>query len=71
MYPFEEGEAPPGHVQAAIDEVRKAGLTLELGLLGQVVIGEAGAVLEALRAAQGAAVAAGATKVVVSLEVHR
>jgi len=69
VYPFEEGEEPPKYVQAAIDEVRRVGLAVEVGLLGEVVSGEAELVLEALRAAQAAAVAAGATRVVVSLEV--
>ncbi|MGQ0668784.1 MAG: thiamine-binding protein [Actinomycetota bacterium] len=70
VYPFREAEAPPRRVQAAIDEFRRAGLSVEVGLLGQVVRGEADVVIEALRAAQAAALSAGATKVVVSLEVR-
>ncbi len=71
VYPFEEGEAPPRHVQAAIDELRNAGLAVEVGLLGQVVTGETGQVIDALRSAQVAAVEAGANRFVVSLEVER
>ncbi len=71
VYPFEEGEAPPRHVQAAIDELRNAGLAVEVGLLGQVVAGESGRVIDALRTAQVAALAVGATRLVVSLEVER
>lgn len=70
VYPFREAEAPPPHVQAAIDELRRAGLSVEVGLLGQVVRGEADVVIGALRAAQAAALSAGASKVVVSLEVR-
>lgn len=70
IYPFREGEAPPKHVQAAIEELRTAGLDVEVGVFGQVVTGEGDVVLEALRAALGAAVAAGATRAVVNLEVE-
>lgn len=69
IYPFQEGETPPIHVQAAIEEVRKSGLTVELGPFGQVVSGPAEEVLEALKRAQVAAIQAGATQVVVNLEV--
>lgn len=68
VYPFLAGEDPPVYVQAAIDALKAAGLRVEVGLLGQVVTGEAGAVLEALRAAQAAALEAGATRVAVNLE---
>lgn len=68
VYPFIEGAAPPPHVQAAIDALREAGLEVEVGALGTTVWGEPEQVLEALRAAQVAAIAAGATRVVVSLE---
>jgi uncharacterized protein YqgV (UPF0045/DUF77 family) len=70
VYPFREGEAPPPHVQAAIDELQRAGLSVEVGLLGQVVRGEADAVIGALSSAQAAALSAGATKVVVNVEVR-
>jgi uncharacterized protein YqgV (UPF0045/DUF77 family) len=69
VYPFREGEDPPPYVHAAIDAVRGAGLIVEVGLLGQVVRGEAGEVLEALRAAQQAALEAGATRLAVNVEL--
>ena len=68
VYPFRQGEEPPPYVQAAIDTLQRAGLSVEVGLLGQVVSGAADQVLEALRAAQEAALAAGATRLTVSLE---
>ena len=68
VYPFRAGEDPPAYVKAAIDTLKEAGLSVEVGLLGQVVIGEADLVLEALQAAQSAALEAGATRVAVNLE---
>ena len=68
VYPFREGEDPPAYVHAAIGALRSAGLPVEVGPLGQVVTGEAGDVLEALRAAEEAALAAGASRVAVNLE---
>ncbi len=67
VYPFEEGEAPPAYVQVAIDTVVAAGLAVEIGPFGQVVVGESGTVLEALREAETAALEAGATRVAVNL----
>lgn len=67
VYPFEEGEAPPPYVQIAIDTLRAAGLTVELGPFGQLVVGETGKVLEALREAQVAALDAGARRFAVNL----
>ncbi len=69
VYPFQEGADPPPHVQAAIEEMRKAGLEVELAPLGLVLSGDAGQLLDALRAGVLAAMAAGATKVVASFEV--
>jgi len=68
VYPFRAGEDPPAYVQAAIDALAVAGLNVEVGLLGQVVTGDAEVVLEALRHAQAAALDAGATRVAVNLE---
>lgn len=68
VYPFEEGEDPPPHVQAAIAALHQAHLDVEVGLLSQVVRGEAGKVLDALRAAQLEAISAGATGVVVRIQ---
>ncbi len=70
IYPFREGERPPEHVEAAIRELQRAGLEVDIGPLGQVVTGEREVLLEALRAAEAAAVDAGATKMVVSIEVE-
>ena len=70
VYPFHEGETPPPHVEAAIQEIRKAGLDVVIGTLGQVVTGEAGAVFDALRLAEAAALSAGATRMVLSIEVE-
>jgi uncharacterized protein YqgV (UPF0045/DUF77 family) len=67
VYPFEEGETPPAYVQIAIDTLRTAGLAVEVGPFGQVVVGETRAVLEGLRNAQVAALEAGATQLAVSL----
>jgi len=69
VYPFEEGETPPGYVRAAIGEFEDAGLHVDLGPLGQTVTGETEAVLEALRAAEQAAIGSGATRFVVSIQV--
>lgn len=68
VFPFEEGEEPPAHVQAALRELGRAGLQVEQGPLSQTVRGEDRIVLEALRSAQAAAIAAGATGMVVKLE---
>jgi uncharacterized protein YqgV (UPF0045/DUF77 family) len=68
VYPFRAGEDPPAYVRAAIESLEAAGLSVEVGLLGQVVTGEADVVLQALRAAQSAALEAGATRVAVNLE---
>jgi uncharacterized protein YqgV (UPF0045/DUF77 family) len=70
IYPFREGETPPPHVEAAIQELRRSGFEVEVGPLGQVVTGDAGVLLEALRAAEAAAVDAGARKLVLSIEVR-
>ena len=70
IYPFREGETPPSHAEAAINELRRAGLAVEIGPLGQVVTGEPRVLLDALRAAEEAAVEAGATRMVVSIEVE-
>jgi len=68
VYPFRPGEDPPTYVQVAIDTLKSAGFSVEVGLLGQVVTGELDSVLEALRAAQAAALGAGATRLAVNLE---
>jgi uncharacterized protein YqgV (UPF0045/DUF77 family) len=69
IYPFIEGPEPPNHVVAAMEAIREVGLEAELGPLGQTVLGPADVVLDALRRAEVAALAAGATSIVIRLEV--
>ncbi len=69
IYPFIEGEALPEHVQAAIAEINKAGLEVEVGPLSSTVTGPAGKVLDALHRAESAALAAGATSIAIRLAV--
>ena len=69
IYPFQEGETPPGYVQAAIERLRGAGIDVEIGVLGQAVRGDMDHVVEALRIAIPEAIRAGATKVVATIEV--
>jgi len=68
IYPFIEGDALPPHVQAGIEAVRALGIDVEIGALSNTVRGEAEDVLRALHAAEGAAVAAGATRIVAIVE---
>jgi uncharacterized protein YqgV (UPF0045/DUF77 family) len=68
IYPFRRGDGPPPHVQAAVDAISDEGVTVEVGLLGESITGELPAVLDALRSAASAALAAGATRIVMSLE---
>jgi uncharacterized protein YqgV (UPF0045/DUF77 family) len=68
IYPFRRGNGPPPHVQAAVDAVEGEGVEVEVGLLGETITGELPAVLGALQAAASAAIAAGATRIVMSLE---
>jgi uncharacterized protein YqgV (UPF0045/DUF77 family) len=70
IYPFVGGEEPPPYVQAAIEAINKAGLEVDLGPLGTSVTGPADEVLEALHRAQAAALEAGATSIVIRLEVE-
>jgi uncharacterized protein YqgV (UPF0045/DUF77 family) len=69
IYPFIEGPEPPRHVLAAMEAIREVGLEAELGPLGQTVVGPDDVVLDALRRAEAAALAAGATSIVIRLEV--
>jgi uncharacterized protein YqgV (UPF0045/DUF77 family) len=70
VYPWIEGEASlPAHTEAAVTELRRAGLEVSLGPFGQRVTGEAKLVFQALRAAEDAAFAAGAEKLVLVIEV--
>lgn len=64
--PFSEGN-PGAHVVAAVQAVENAGLPLEVGPFGNVTSGESATVLAAVNAALTAALAAGATRVSLSV----
>jgi uncharacterized protein YqgV (UPF0045/DUF77 family) len=68
VYPFIEGMSLPEHVQAAVDALAAAGVETDVGPLSQMVEGETDVVLAGLRAATAAAIAAGASRVVVNIE---
>lgn len=69
IYPFIEGNVPPPHVQAAIDAINQAGLDVEIGPLGNTISGSLEAVLDALHRAEAASLTAGATRIVIRIEV--
>jgi uncharacterized protein YqgV (UPF0045/DUF77 family) len=69
IYPFIEGDAPPPHVQVAIDAIRDAGLEVEVGPLSNTVSGSAELVLDALHRAEAAALVSGARRIVIQVEV--
>jgi uncharacterized protein YqgV (UPF0045/DUF77 family) len=70
IYPFIEGNEPPRHVQAAIDTINEVGVDVEVGPLGNTISGPVDAVLQALQRAQSAALAAGATRIVIRIELQ-
>jgi uncharacterized protein YqgV (UPF0045/DUF77 family) len=69
VYPFIEGDALPPHVQAAIDAIVGSGLEVEIGPLSNMVSGSVDEVLDALHKAEAAALAAGAQRILIRLEV--
>jgi uncharacterized protein YqgV (UPF0045/DUF77 family) len=69
VYPFIEGNALPPHVQVAIDAINEAGLEVEVGPLSNTISGSAAQVLDALHRAESAALAAGAERIVIRVEV--
>jgi uncharacterized protein YqgV (UPF0045/DUF77 family) len=69
VYPFIEGNALPPHVQVAIDAINEAGLEVEVGPLSNTISGSADQVLDALHRAEAAALAAGAERIVIRVEV--
>jgi uncharacterized protein YqgV (UPF0045/DUF77 family) len=69
IYPFIEGDIPPSHVQAAIDAITEAGLEVDIGPLSNTIMGSANQVTDALHRAESAALAAGAQRIVIRLEV--
>jgi uncharacterized protein YqgV (UPF0045/DUF77 family) len=70
VFPFQDGAEPPPHARAAIEAIRSAGLDVEVGPFGTAVAGESSEVLQALSRAQAAAIAAGASRVAVSVLVE-
>jgi uncharacterized protein YqgV (UPF0045/DUF77 family) len=68
IYPFIEGDAPPPHVQVAIDAINEAGLAVEVGPLSNTVSGSVEQVLDALHRAEMAALASGAQRIVIQVE---
>jgi uncharacterized protein YqgV (UPF0045/DUF77 family) len=69
IYPFIEGDALPPHVQVAIDAINNAGLEVELGPLSNTISGSEEQVLDALHRAESAALASGAQRIVIRVEV--
>ncbi len=65
--PFKDGE-PGAHVLAAIEAVRALGPEPHIGPFATAFTGEAGVVAEAVRALTDAALAAGATRISITVE---
>lgn len=70
IYPFIEGQVLPNHVQVAIDAINEAGLEVDVGPLSETVTGPVDQVLAALHMGLSAALAAGATRIVIRVEVE-
>ena len=70
IFPFREGNDMPAHVQAGIDAALATGVEVQIGALSNTMHGEQEVVLRALHAAEIAAVAAGATRIVASVDVE-
>jgi uncharacterized protein YqgV (UPF0045/DUF77 family) len=70
IYPFVEGDALPAYVQVAIDTIKNAGLSVDVGPLSNTVEGPRDAVLAALHEAEAAALANGARRIVIRIEVE-
>jgi uncharacterized protein YqgV (UPF0045/DUF77 family) len=68
IYPFEEGDRTPEHVEATMGALRDAGLRVDLEAFAVVATGDIVALVAALPRAIEAALAAHATKVALSLE---
>jgi uncharacterized protein YqgV (UPF0045/DUF77 family) len=68
IFPFEEGDDMPPYVQAGLDAISALGVAVEIGPLSNTIHGTTTEVTEALRAAESASFAAGATRIVVNLE---
>ncbi len=70
IYPFRESEAPPAHPQAALEEFRGTGLDMEITLFGLIATGQPDQLLGALQPALTAALAHGASKAILSIELQ-
>ncbi len=68
--PFEGEGDPPSHAVAALDAVRSVGLECDFGPLGTRLTGDAEVVLQAVHDVMSTALASGATRVTVQVEVH-
>jgi uncharacterized protein YqgV (UPF0045/DUF77 family) len=71
VFPFKPGGMLPAHAQAAVDALQDIGLAVEVGPLSAIVSGEAHLILNAIRAAQEAAISAGAERITLNVEVQR
>ena len=71
IYPFVEGMALPGYVQAAVDVLEAEGFEVDVGALGNSVSGADLGVLASLHRAEVEAIKAGATRVVVDVQVQQ
>ena len=69
IYPFVTERLEP-YVQAALDETRRSGLTVDVGPLGTTVRGDLEEVLSLLERVQRAAFALGATRVVTRVDLE-
>ncbi|HEX6656513.1 MAG TPA: thiamine-binding protein, partial [Ilumatobacter sp.] len=70
IFPFREGDDLPDHVQAGIDAARALGIDVDVGAMSNTLSGDPDVALRALLAMQTAAVGAGATRIIVNLEVE-
>ncbi|MGZ8612724.1 MAG: thiamine-binding protein [Actinomycetota bacterium] len=68
IFPFVQAPGLPPYVQVAVDAARATGVPVDVGPLSNVIEGTAEAVLDAIRAAQSAAFAAGATRFSLNVE---
>jgi uncharacterized protein YqgV (UPF0045/DUF77 family) len=71
IFPFVHAPGLPAYVQVAVDAARATGVRVDVGPLSNVIEGTAGAVLDAVHAAQAAAFAAGATRFSLNVELAR
>lgn len=68
VVPAVEGSLRP-YVKAAVSEIEKSGLKYEVGAMGTTLEGELDAVLEAIKKAHLAVLAAGAGRLVTSIKI--